>query len=284
MKFARRQQRAERRRPRPRRLYEVLSPIEDAEKIPFDPHRDIPLMMKDTLLRYVQGNESLQAGENSHLYVAAAAITMFPEMRQRLQLERQRDSQISKVQEHSNLIFHGGSIFSLGIDTIITCYPEAKQQLPIDSIKAALILLVDAMRDLNAWREASDAAVLLLMVDPESKDEIVLDEKMRKGLIKALQKEITDDNWIFAFRILKNFVLLFPDHKDELPLTPELWDTMRHLLKGRDRNHGSYAETAEAMAILAAQRAEIGSDGLIHITPHQPKLKKLTPLPHRTRS
>lgn len=279
MKFAPRQQPTERRRPRPRRLYGVLSPIEDAEESPFEPHRDVPLRMQEDMLRYVRGDTSMQVEEESYLDVAARAITMFPEMRQDLKLERQRDSRITRYNERirknsSDVISSNG-----GLDLLITCYPEAKQQLPVDTIKTTLISLFNEERDGNMWFEASDAAVLLLMIDPESRDKLLLDEKMREGLLAEVQKDRNEKRG-FSLFILRNFALLFPDHKDELPLTTEFWDTMKNFFTGRNRT----SRNAEAMTILAAKRAEIGSDGLIHITPHQPKLKKSTPLPHRKRS
>lgn len=289
MKFAPRRQRAERRRPRPRRLYEVLSPIEDAEESPFEPHRDIPSEMQLEMLQHVRGEKKIERTIDLHLdvFYAAKCIMLFPEWRGELALDRQPETSIEAIMSILKIKRkkkRWESLSLIPLMELLFLYPEIRARLPVREIEEVTKYRFNRNIQINQFNSAAHEAIENIMINPLCRDELGLDDTFRHNLLQYIERMITTENWSVAGESLRNFALLFPDHKSELPLTPTVWEKFRNRLHHQKSDLIGNTALAASLTILAAQRAEIGSDGLIHITPRQPKLKKLTPLPHRRRS
>ncbi len=134
------------------------------------------------------------------------------------------------------------------------------------------------------WNDFGTMAMRLLLIFPDRKAELKLNDEAFDGMKGQLEKCRDNKNrWDFSYMAM-NLSLLFPDRKADLNLDDAAFEGMKGELEEYRGNKQwwNFSRMARHLSILAAEHAQITHDGQILITHKQSKLsKEPKPLPQR---
>ncbi len=293
-------------KPRPTKGHEVASRIEDEQDdgIEFDPKRDITKKEKKQMYQLLEEHRqgvnrkhmegvisSDRDGYISELWfseIARALYILYPEYRKELKLDDAVFAQMKKALNKTHFGFEYHDAARLAFNLFIL-FPERRNELfdnkfdgdiTDNSGAESFNWLIKYIP--NGWF-LPEMSVCLNIIFPDRKNRLGLNDKVFNEMKDDLKNSrgYSSERWWHFSNKAAQISLLYPDRKAELNVDGSTFEEMKKELlamAGKDRMR--FAEMAQNLYILAAERAEISFDGQILITPKKPKLTQAPkPLP-----
>ncbi len=279
MKFSHRN---EPRRPRPRPTREVLRPVEEESDITFDPELVVSSKMREELRIYATEAGTIDTAAQARFIF----LTLFPKRKSEVELDperRQEHLERLLVLKEKNIrsMWHA-SITAEHIAHCLMAFPEYRHTIQSDSkVWDALSPYLNNFREENDWECFANFASYLLMIYPEKRDQLGLDESTRWQNMQYLES-MRGVNWLEFVVHASALALLYPGHRSELGIDTESWDSIIPEYHASPKKRAiDVMPHALNLYILAAGRPEITSRGELRFTPTPKKIRQSIAVPQR---
>ncbi len=131
---------------------------------------------------------------------------------------------------------------------------------------------LDGIRRQPLWWDFTRLAMQMLILAPERKAELKIDDTAWQGMLDQLNQYRREPNWGNFPYLAMEMAILAPERKAELKIDDTAWQGMLDKLNQyrRESNWGNFARIAMPMAVLSADEVRITDPGKLELVQDPP--------------
>lgn len=227
----------------------------------------------------------------------AEVLVVFPELRVQFPVDPKRKiaEEFSKIMNKYNWLIRknmaGGDTGDAFVASMksavrqITLFPDDRAGIQLDKQRRRLKKLLDHVRRDKYWWGYANVAFDYLLLFPDAREEIDLDEEVWLGVFNKFNQHRSKKGTNFRLATgdeLRFLITFFPERKKELHLDDDLWSAFQ-VERDKARNVEDIKrvfEMTEFMMFAAADKIDILPNGEVKFTMPQPDMREGQPLPH----
>lgn len=276
---------------------EVLGTADSREQ-PTNPIDKVPPEHVEEMVRQFQ--KCMDSEQWGKMYMISAPLfTLYPELRAQLIAddkvwERAREKipqQPREKREQDWLAWmNRWNEFVAHTRRVLVTFPDHRDELNLD--ENAFDQAREALENLEQVEDHSRQLIRIVQLFPEKRKELGFGSEELWGtweakIDKVFAESIEYDNPGRAWSLMHSLKIVFPEKSAGPALTADSWNEMWEAYEWQFKTYtddriSSPINQLIDMAVLAADRVEIGEDGLLKIHHQEPSLDTTPPLPKRS--
>lgn len=268
------------RKPRPRRTGDIVIRVAERDNDePFVFERDVSRAYVERQMEKFDPRSASMGQTLLHAYMA------YPDMKEQLPISNEAKQHIIlQLQDTLKYFKNDTTVCSAAEEAMAlhVLFPDSRgeERELKEELRKWFVSSMKRFRSENQWFAWCNLAMTLVVIYPETKDELDIDDEAFTGIKQYLEEKHNEESVFIPMLGIVKF--LFPEKAKEIPVESKDWDAFNVHMQRHRVAPGTYIHCACEAAMALADRYEILPEGSIRITSRPQKMSTSRVVPERS--